>query len=523
MAREPGPNLDRLSTIKEDGSRNAPQPADVKGRFVRRRRIIYAILIAIYLLLPFVEIGGRPAVYLDIAARRFYLFGATFNAQDAWLIFFLLMTIGFSLLFFTAWLGRVWCGYTCPQTVFLEGVYRRFERWIDGPREKRIRDNQGPLTPKLAIRKTFKHIVYLLVSLLIAHVFISFFVSLKALFQMVQQDPREHWIAFLWVMAVTALLYFNFAWFREQLCIAICPYGRLQSVMQDRHSLVIGYDARRGEPRGKLTRAERERAKKVSLPQVKGDALEVQEATSSPAARLPTDGSAALAAIPAAAPQEAMAAEATAATAPAKGDCIDCRRCVVVCPTGIDIRNGLQLECIGCAQCIDACDEVMRKIGRPEGLIRYDSLAGLAGEPKKVLRPRLYLYGLGLSLALGGLVAGTLNRTPFEANLIRVRGAPYVLDAGKIRNQFELHLVNKNPEPSTFEVEIEVPDGAELIVPTTSIQLDSLQSYRLPIFIAVDEKSYTGPFQVEVEVTDTISTRQKEVEARFLGPTAGKR
>ncbi|WP_373047730.1 4Fe-4S dicluster domain-containing protein [Vulgatibacter sp.] len=505
MARETGPNLDRLSSIKEDGSRNFIQPADVKGRFVTWRRIVYATLIAIYVLLPFVKIGGHPAVFLDIEARRFFLFGATFNAQDAWLLFFLLASVGFGLLFFTAWLGRVWCGWACPQTVFLEGVYRRVERWIEGPREKRIRANAGPMTAGLFAKKALKHAAFVAISLLLAHVFVSFFVSLEALFAMVQRDPREHWVAFLWVFTVAALLYFNFAWFREQLCIVICPYGRLQSVMQDGHSLVIGYDVRRGEPRARITRADRE--KKIALPQVTGEALAAPAATTG------------LAALAAEAAAFTLPAAAPAAGAPPKGDCIDCRRCVVVCPTGIDIRNGLQLECIGCAQCIDACDEVMDKVGRPRGLIRYDSHAGLAGEPKRVVRGRLFAYGGALAVAILALAFGsTVGRKPFEANLLRVRGAPYVLEAGNIRNQYELHLVNKNAAETEFRIKVEVPAGAHVVLPRETVKLGSLQSFRLPIFVTMEEAAFTAPFEVEVEVTDGASTRHKEVEARFLGP-----
>lgn len=494
--------------IKEDGSRNFIHPADVKGRFVTRRTIVYAILIAIYVALPFVQIGGRPAVHLDIEARQFFLFGATFNAQDAWLTFFLISAVGFGLLFFTAWLGRVWCGWACPQTVFLEGIYRRIERWIEGPREKRIKRNLAPMSAEKFFVKAAKHTAYAVVSLLLAHWFVSFFVSLKSLFAMVQRDPREHWVAFLWVFTTAGSLYFNFAWFREQLCIVVCPYGRLQSAMQDNHSLVIGYDVKRGEPRGKITRADRE--KKISLPVVSGPALQA----SAPAE------SVGLAAMVAAAGSDAAFAAAAAEAAPtaAKGDCIDCRRCVVVCPTGIDIRNGLQLECIGCAQCVDACDEVMIKVGRPTGLIRYDSLAGLAGEERRVLRPRLFAYGGLLAAVVAGLLFGVLGRNPFEANLIRVRGAPYVLEAGNVRNQFELHLVNKNPGEAEFTIEVDAPKGAQVTVPTHTVKLGSLQSFRLPIFVTMAQDAFEHPFEVEVEVKDNLSSRKKEVEGRFLGP-----
>ena len=481
MAPKEKPNLQRLSSIKADGSRNTPQPADVKGRFVSRRRIVYAILIVIYVALPFVKVGGKPAVFLDVPGRRFFLFGATFNAQDFWLVVFVLAALGFALLFLTAWLGRVWCGWACPQTVFLEGVYRRIERWIEGPRQDRIRLGAADWTWNKAWRKVAKHAAYALVSLFLAHVFLSFFVSLGSLVEIVRHDPRENWAAFAWTMAVAGALYFDFAWFREQLCIVVCPYGRLQSAMQDDHSLVIGYDFRRGEPRGRLKRADR-----VALPVVKGEPL-VAEA-------------------PAAVP---------------KGDCVDCERCVVVCPTGIDIRNGLQLECIGCAQCVDACDEVMIKIGRPTGLIRYDSQAGLAGEPKRTLRPRLALYGALLVVAVAGLTIGLAGRTPFEANLIRVRGAPFVLAGDDVRNQFELHLVNKRPETAELMVVVKTPDAATVTIPRTKIPLESLQSYRLPIFVSIPRERFDEPFEIEVEVTDPATGAKREAEARFLGPSHG--
>jgi cytochrome c oxidase accessory protein FixG len=353
--------------------------------------------------------------------------------------------------------------------VFLEGVYRRIERWTEGPREARRKLAAAPWTAGKVARKAAKHALFFLVSFFLAHVFLSFFVSLPGLLGMMAGDPRRHLAAFAWVTAITGLLYFNFAWFREQLCIILCPYGRLQSALTDRHSLIVGYDARRGEPRGRLARAER-----------------------------------------------AMAA---AGLAPApRGDCVDCQRCVVVCPTGIDIRNGLQLECIGCAQCVDACDEVMDRLGRPRGLVRYDSLQGLAGAKKRTLRPRLAFYGVLLAAAAVALAVGVGARTPFEANLLRVRGAPYVLEGGGVRNQFELHLINKNPTPTTFEIELESPVKAAITLASKRITVGSLESFRLPFFVSVAEADYRGPFELELEVEDSASGKERELEVRFLGP-----
>jgi cytochrome c oxidase accessory protein FixG len=463
-SRQDSPRIDQLSSIRADGSRLAIHPADVQGRFITRRRLVFAVLMAIYVALPLVEVGGHPAVHLDVAARRFYLFGGTYNAQDFWRVLFLVTSVGFSLLFFTAWLGRVWCGWACPQTVFLEGVYRPIERFFDGPRERRLKQAGSPWTPARVGRAVLKHGAYAGVSMLISHAALSLFVSAGGLVSMVSAGPAASPVAFGWAMAVTGALYFNFAWFREQLCVVVCPYGRLQSVMQDRDSVIIGYDARRGEPRGRMLKAK---------------------------------------------PGE---------VAPPRGDCVDCRRCVAVCPTGIDIRNGLQMECLACAQCVDACDEVMDKVGRPRGLIRYDSLNGLAGQPHRVLRPRLVLYGVLMTAAVTGLVLSLVGRVPFEANLLRFQGTPYLIEGGTVRNQFELHLVNKNPGEATFTLRVDSPVPAQVVLPQAEVKLASLESFRVPLFITVQQERVPGPFTFQVEVKDSASGEVKRMEARFLGP-----
>lgn len=450
------------SSLRSDGSRNYVHPADVHGRFTTLRNVVFLVLIAIYVVLPFVQVGGHPAVFLDIANRRFFLFGGVFNAQDFWLVFFLLSGVGLTLLIVTAIKGRIWCGYACPHTVFLEGVFRRIERWIEGPRATRIRRNAAFFSFDKLWRKVLKHGVYVLLALLLSHVFVSYFVSLPSLVDMVQRSPAEHPTAFTWVVAMSAILYFNFSWFREQLCLIICPYGRLQSAMTDRDTMVIGYDVARGEPRGK-------------------------------------------------------------ASDPTKGDCIDCKRCVVVCPTGIDIRNGLQMECVGCAACVDACDEIMDKVGTPRGLVRYDSLNGLEGRPKHVARPRLFFYAGIAGLWLVGTVFAFAQHTEFEANVLRHEGSPFAVGDGEVRNSMRIHLVNKTGETQTFLIEPAADSVAplELVIPRSRVEVSSLGSTYIPILAKLPASAVEPGLQVRLRISIEGSGEDDSsriVEASFIGP-----
>jgi len=461
MTREPSPSLDRLSVIHEDGSRNHVHPADVTGRFTRLKPWVYGGLIALYTLLPWTTMNGHPTVLLDIPGRHFYIFGTVYNAQDAPLLVFILTGIGFTLIFVTAVFGRLWCGWACPQTVFLEGVYRKIERLIDGPRNARLALAAAPWTPTKVAKRVVKQALFLLVSTIIAHVFLSYFVSIPEVFAIVRENPRENWTAFLWTFAVTGIVYFNFAWFREQLCLIICPYGRLQSVLVDKDSLIIGYDARRGEPRGKAT-----------------------------------DASA--------------------------GDCVDCRRCVVVCPTGIDIRNGLQMECVGCASCVDACDEVMVKLNRPRGLVRYDSRRGLESGVRRVLRPRLVFYALAGALGLTVALTMFSARRSFDANVLHV-GVPYVVRDGAVENPRMIHVVKKRDRAS--RISIRVADDHEprvrVTLPQASVEVPALGSVHLPVVLTIDRADVEAQLRARLIVTEEAGD-ERTIEIAVLGPASAR-
>lgn len=469
------PTLESVTTINEDGSHYKLHPADSRGPFLLWRRISAWVLIAIYLSLPWIPVDGYPAVLLDVANSRFHFFGYTLAAQDAWLLFFVVTGLGFSLFFVTALLGRLWCGWACPQTVFLEHVYRHIERLIEGDAPARRALDAAPWSGNKLARRLAKHGAFLAVSLVIAHLFLAYFVSIPELWSFMRSAPGEHWAAFVFVFLFAGILYFNFSWFREQLCIVICPYGRLQSALTDDHTMVIGYDARRGEPRMTLADARKRHESHVS----------------------------------AGLPSEALAKE---------GACVACNRCVQVCPTGIDIRHGLQLECIGCAACIDACDEVMTRVHRPTGLIRYDSLAGLGGGRTRWVRPRTIVYAV--LLFIGAAVAAFAYTTVKPASFLvyRMGGGAYFVDREIVRNQFMVRLLNKRSDAAAFEVQVDAPGYVHRSGLEQPVTLAPMAEQVTPLVLTVDRGRYEGSFKFMVRVRDIAGhfTLQREVE--FLGP-----
>jgi len=513
MLKPARPTIDSVTTIGADGSRPFIYPADVKGRFATARKITALGLIVFYLSLPWIQIGGFPAVFLDIAARRFHLFGLTFAAQDMWLSFFLITGLGFSLFFITALFGRIWCGWACPQTVFLDHVYRRIERWIDGNAVARRRLAAAPWTGEKIAKRTIKHALYLLVSLLITHLFLAYYVSLKSVWEMVSAAPAEHWSAFVFVSIATGILYFNFAWFREQLCIVICPYGRLQSAMIDDHSMVVGYDARRGEPRGKGAKPAATKSQNA-LPKTSGAHAFVREvATLSTNDVRPTGG---VHSTRQEASRRHQARQIEGSTT--LGDCVDCARCVQVCPTGIDIRQGLQLECIGCTACIDACDEVMRRLKRPSGLIRYDSQAALAGARTRWLRPRVYLYSFMLAVGIGVASWAISTVKPANISVTRITGTPYVVTDETVRNQFFVRILNKRAEPADFVVEVDSPTPLTRSGLDGPLTVPAIAEEIRPLVLVVPRAAYTGPFKVTVTTRDAQGRLVQKREIEFLGP-----
>lgn len=460
VSKKRAPDLNTVYTINADGSRNFLQVADVKGKWHLRRNITYYLLLAIFLVTPWISIGGKPIMHINIPDRSAHLFGGTFTNQDFHLVFFLLIGAGLGIFVMTSLFGRIWCGFLCPQTMFMEGVYRPIERMIEGDRMARIKRNKGDASADKTFRKLLKHVVFIALSWFFSVAFLGYFIPVRELVTLVPFFPG-HSTALGWSLFWTGMLYFDYSWFREQTCLIICPYGRLQSTLVDYDTVIIGYDEKRGEPREKGVKA--------------------------------------------------------------GGDCIDCRRCIDVCPTGIDIRNGLQLECIGCTNCIDACDDIMNKIGLPEGLIRFDSSRGFETGKSQMFRPRFWIYAvvlLGLS-ALFVVRAG--NRESFHITTMRSQGMPYVIDAGNIRNLYTMHLQNKTDEEKVYFISaaddaLAGYEGVSYIIPQPRIALSPLGDQQLTLFAIMPKSSYSLPEDFHFAFTDSATGVVQKNKVRFRGP-----
>ncbi|MBA2664736.1 MAG: cytochrome c oxidase accessory protein CcoG [Bradymonadaceae bacterium] len=476
----PGPVLESpeevLSTMNKDGKRLWVYPTPSKGTLWKWRLAVAWALIAFFVALPLVKIQGKPAIFLDLLHREFTFFGLTLYATDTTLLMVFLLLVLVSVFLATALLGRVWCGWGCPQTVYLEFVFRPIERFFEGKENARKRRDAGPWTPDRVVRKGLKLAVYLLLSFGLAHTFVAYFVSWEVLQDWMQRSPTEHWGFFVMMAMTTGLIFGNFGYFREQMCTIACPYARFQSVLMDRDSLIVSYDPGRGEPRKRRSGEERAQEK--------------------------------------------------ASVKLALGDCVDCGACVRTCPTGIDIRNGLQMECVGCTQCIDACDAIMISVNKPKGLIRYTSENVIEKKPARIIRTRVLLYA-AIMVSLTTIFAILItSRTPIDINLGRVVGEPFaVLQDGEVINRLRFRVQNRTNEELHLSVVALEPAGTEVKLSGPAIMhIAAGATHRVEAFVVVPPTAFTNGssaalFEIMAANKPALSST---VAFTLLGPSTPK-
>ena len=449
---------DRLSTVDSEGKRNWIYAKKPKGKLFNQRRIVAIILLAFLYLVPFIKYNGEPIMLFNILERKFIIFGVIFWPQDFHLILLTFITSIIFVALFTVIFGRLFCGWVCPQTIFMEFVYRRIEYMIEGDAASQRRLDKAPWNFNKVWRKSLKHIIFYLFTLVTVFTFLSYIISMDTVLQFISEGPAAHLSGFIGVLIFSGMFYFIFAFFREQVCTIACPYGRLQGVLTDKKTILVGYDYVRGEPRGPLNKVD--------------------------------------------------------------GDCINCNACVVVCPTGIDIRNGTQLECINCTACIDSCNSVMDRIKKPRGLIRYDSEEGIKTGHHSIINARSIAYSVVLTLLIFFVAGLFVMRGDFEATILRARGSLYQ-EYGKdsLSNIYNFNIVNKIREPIDVDFKLEshhgnikylgekmtvkkgeVGKGSFLII----ISNDQLSSSKTPIVIGL----YTNNEKVE------------DYKTTFVGPNS---
>jgi cytochrome c oxidase accessory protein FixG len=387
---------DRPINLDERGGRLWVYAKRPKGKWYTRRTLFSWFVLLFFIAVPFIRINGNPLILLDVEGRRFIIFGAIFWAQDTLILALLMLSFVLFIVLFTVTFGRLWCGWACPQTIFMEMVFRKVEYLIEGDYRKRHTLDQAPWSMEKILKKVAKHSIFILISLAMTNTFLMWFIGSEKWFVLISEPISANSSGFMIMLLVSGFFYWVYSWFREQICTMVCPYGRMQGVLLDSNSIVVSYDYKRGEPRGAKT----------------------------------------------------------------SGDCIDCRQCLSVCPTGIDIRNGTQLECINCTACIDQCNSVMKATKKDPGLIRFDSEQGIQHGRQSIWNPRNRAYSVVLLILLSFFVYTLVSRPIIETTILRTPGLLYQENENNtISNVYNLKIVNKTHENLPLEIRLLSHEG----------------------------------------------------------------
>lgn len=453
---------DRVATVDAKGKRKWVFAQKPKGRYYRARTIVSWIFFLLFLLLPFIYVKGRPFFLFNIPKGKFIIFGQVFWPHDFFVFAIGMVTFIVFIVLFTAAFGRLFCGWVCPQTNFMEMAFRKLEYLIDGDAAAQKLLKNAPWTITKIRKRVIKHGIFFLLSFIIANYFLAYIIGVKELWQIINAPLSEHIGDFMALTIFSFVFYAVYAFFREQACTVVCPYGRLQGVLLDRNSMLVAYDYKRGEPRGKFN-------KKVER---------------------------------------------------TIGDCIDCHQCVKVCPTGIDIRNGTQLECVNCTACIDACDNIMDNIGKPRGLIRYASENGIANHERLHYTTRMKMYTLLLVLLVGILTTLLVTRTEFEATVMRAPGLLYEEPArDSVSNLYNIKIANKSVKDIPVTIQLEGLPGRIQVIGSTGMVHVKEEAIGSGSFFVILPKSVikVPKSKILLGVYDN-GKKIDEVKTNFLGP-----
>jgi cytochrome c oxidase accessory protein FixG len=458
---------DHLATADREGHRRWVYAKKPSGFWHRRRAWFSIALIAVMFLGPWIRIHGNPLLLINIVERRFSILGQIFWPQDTVIFAVAMLVFITSIIIFTTAFGRLWCGWACPQTIMMEMVFRKIEYWIEGDAHEQRALDAAPWSARKIFRKILKHVVFLGLSFVIGNTLLAYIIGSDQLLAIQFDDPRHHVVGLTAMSLFTLLFYGIFARFREQACTFICPYGRFQSTMLDENTMVVAYDYKRGEKRGPLHRGQ-------SLEQRKAEGL---------------------------------------------GDCVACRQCVAVCPTGIDIRNGTQMECVNCTACIDACDAIMDKVDRPRGLIRFASLNNIErGEPQRFTR-RMQLYGAVLVALVALFLFLVFTRAAVETTFLRAPGALFQLTAdGRIDNIYTVKVINKTSRDLPVEFKIENRPGRLRVMTPGPFVVPREKLAQTSVLIELDRKELAGPATPLTIGVYSGGKRVETVKTAFVGP-----